>query len=247
MKKKKTARTSKKAVKKTAKPVKKTSAKQKRMAKMAKEMEKAMYAMKFYPVAVDEKSKMAAMQHLEKTYREGDDTVRQMLLYMVHENLAGSMELKIMHTPDYFRAKNPSMQPPQQRMSVYRAIFNYNTSLEGLVDLIRMLGRFHGDDAAKLLTYHYSFLCAAENEATHVLRGAILEALGMSESKYALLALLSYARYTDSERTFNRVVGALIEWEGRLDKLDVPKKEKQIIRDKLKEIITSEFRGSHYG
>ena len=236
-----------KAAKKTAEKEKKPTTAQKEMTRKAKEMERAIYALKFYPVAVDENAKRESIERLEKTYREGSETVRQMLLYLVHENLAGSMELKVMHTQEYFKVKHPSLEPSQQRMSVYRAIFNYNTSLEGLTELIRMVGRFHGDDAAKLLTYHYSLLCTAENEATHVLRGAILEALGASQSKYALLALLTYARYTDNDRTLNRIVSALIEWEGRLDKLKLPAKEKQIIQDKLKEIITSEFRGSHYG
>ena len=132
MKKKKSGKP-KEAKKKEKKKV--PSPEQKEMARKAKEMEKAMYAMKFYPVAVNEQSKMEAIEKLEKTYREGNETVRQMLLYMVHENLATSMELKVMHTPEYFRMKNPSSQPPQQRMSVYRAIFNYNTSLEGLAKL----------------------------------------------------------------------------------------------------------------
>ncbi|MEW6748501.1 MAG: hypothetical protein AB1295_02230 [Candidatus Micrarchaeota archaeon] len=228
-------------------PQKEATPEQKEMAAKAKDMETAIYALKFYPVAVNEHSKDEAVAKLERVYREGNETVRQMLLYMIHENLAGSMELKIMHTQEYFRMKNPSLQAPQHRMNVYRAIFNYNTSLEGLAEMISFLGRLHGDDAAKLLTYHYSFLCSVENEAVHVLRAAILEALGASESKYALTALLAYARYTDSERTFNRVVSALIEWEGRLDKLNLPEKEKQDILGKLKEIITSEFRGSHYG
>jgi hypothetical protein len=167
---------------------------------------------------------------------------------MVHDTLATSTDLKTIHTLDYFRMKNPSQEASAQRVSVYRAMFNYNTSIEGLTELIRLLGRLRGgDDSAKLLTYHFSHLCAIESEANHMLRGAILEALGESESKYALTALLDYARYTDSERTFNRIVVALSKWEPKLDALKMPGKEKQDILKRLKKIVTSEFGGSHYG
>ncbi|MEW6036490.1 MAG: hypothetical protein AB1529_07805 [Candidatus Micrarchaeota archaeon] len=226
----------------------KTDAGQQEMAALLKETESAMFAIRFYPVAVNEQAKDEAVAKLESVYSKGSETVRQMLLYMLHESLATSVDLKVMHTLDYFKVKTPGVEPSQQRMSVYRAIFNYNTSLEGLIELIKLLGRLRGsDDAAKLLTYHFSHLCSYENEASHVLRAAVLGALGESESRYALLALLDYAHYTDNERTFNRVVSALVEWEGKIGSLKMPEKEKAKIREMLKEIITSEFRGSHYG
>ncbi|MFH0736997.1 MAG: cell envelope integrity protein TolA [Candidatus Micrarchaeota archaeon] len=220
---------------------------QQEMTAKLKEMESAMFALRFYPVAVNASSKDEAVKKLERIYNESNETVRQMLLYMVHENLSTSMDLKLIHTLEYFKMKNPGMDPSQQRMNVYRAIFNYNTSLEGLTEVIRMLGRLEGDDAAKLLTYHYSHLAFVENEATHVLRAAILDALGGSSSRYALMTLLEYARYTDNERVFGRIVSALMGWEERLDRLKMSDKEKGKIRNELKKIITSEFGGSHYG
>ncbi|HSB47725.1 MAG TPA: hypothetical protein VLD37_06970 [Candidatus Bilamarchaeum sp.] len=213
-----------------------------------KEIEGAMYALKFYPVAVKEEAKDEAVKKLADIYQKGNDTVRQMLLYMLHEVLSSSMDLKTMHTLDYFKAKYPTQDPSSLRVHVYRAMFNYNTSLEGLIEVIMFLGRLRGsDDAVKLLTYHFSHLCSVENESSHMLRSAILDALGDSESRYALDALLDYAKYTDSERTFNRIVESLVKWEEKIATLKVPETEKQEIRSRLKEIITSDFGGSHYG
>jgi hypothetical protein len=213
-----------------------------------KEIEGAMYSLKFYPVAVREEAKDEALKKLADIYMKGNDTVRQMLLYMLHEVLSTSMDLKIMHTLDYFKAKHQNQDPSSLRVHVYRAMFNYNTSLEGLIEVIRFLGRLRGnDDAVKLLTYHFSHLCSAESESTHMLRSAILDALGESESRYALNSLLEYARYTDSERTFNRIVEALVRWEDKIGSLKIPDAEKDKIRLRLKEIITSDFGGSHYG
>jgi hypothetical protein len=220
---------------------------QQKMVAVLKEIESALFALKFYPVAVKEEAKDAAAKKLVEIHAKGNETVRQMLLYMIHEVLATSAELKIMHTHDYFKMKNPGVDPSHLRVNVYRAMFNYNTSLEGLTEIIRLLGSFRGsDDAVKVLTYHFSHLAAQENEAHHILRGAILETLGETESKYAFYALLDYARYTDNERTFNRVVSAIAKWEDKLEKLDVSEHRKHELRLRIKEIITSDFGGSHY-
>ncbi len=213
-----------------------------------KEIEGAMFAIKFYPVAVDEKSKDEAVEKLAKAYNKGSETIRQLIIYMIHEALAASAELKVMHNFEYAKAKNPVLDPTQLRMSVYRSMFNYNTSLEGLVEMVRLLGTLKGsDDAAKLLTYHFSHLCSSENEANHILRAAILDALGKSDSHYALRSLLEYARYNDNERTFQRIIGALVDWDEKIDKLKIPEKEKKKLRENLQELMTKDRGGTHYG
>lgn len=212
-----------------------------------KEIENAMYSIRFYPVAVNEEAKRNAVKKLEEIYEKGNETVHQLMLYMLHENLATNIELKITHTYDYFKMKKQDLEPSQIRINVYRAMFNYNTSIEGLVEIIKLLGRLRGDDAAKLLTYHFSHLCASENEATHMLRAAILEALGKSDSQYALRALIDYADYSDNDRTFGRIVSALNEWNKKIDKTKMTPQEKQAIREKMKEYMSRESSENHYG
>lgn len=212
-----------------------------------KEIEKSLFEIKFYPVAVSEEAKDAAVEKIVSIYNSGSETIRQLVIYMIHESLAHSAEIRIMHNYEFFKQKNPALDPAQLRVNVYRAIFNYNTSIEGLSELIGLLGRLRGsDDAAKLLTYHFTNLSTMESEANHMLRAAIIEALGKSESHYALEALLNYAHYSDSERTFSRVVSALAEWDKKIDKLKLPGKDKVRLRSKLKELMSREF-GGHYG
>jgi len=220
------------------------------MSDAIKELEKAIFAIKFYPVAVDKKTKNEAIEKLTKMYEKGNETIRQLMLFMIHENLTESLNLKMMHNSEYFRFKKPKAEAAEVRMSVYRAMFNYTTSIEGIIALIRFLGELKGsDDAAKLLTYHFSHLSFYENEATHIIRAAIVEALGKCDSKYALDALLEYARYTDTEKTYHRIVSALTEWEGKLDSVKMKKPEREELKAKLKEVVTREFTGSrsHYG
>jgi hypothetical protein len=226
---------------------KKKSDEQKKVEAAVKNIEKAVFAIRFYPVAVDEEAKKKAMEDLVEIHNKGNDTIRQMVLYMVHENLSKASEFKITHTFDYFKSKSPMTEPSKLRMKVYRAMFNYNTSIEGTSDLIRLLSRLEGNDAAKLLTYHYSRAITHENECNHILRAAIIEALGKSESQYALKALLEYAKYSESERTLNRLLGALIEWENKIDKLKISKKQKESLKAELHEVMAKEPGGMHYG
>ncbi|VVC04810.1 Uncharacterised protein [Candidatus Bilamarchaeum dharawalense] len=220
---------------------------QEEMNATVKEIENAMYALRFYPVAANEEAKNKAVEKLDEIYSKGNETIKQLMLYMIHENLAASSDLKIMHTYDYFKMKNPTLDPGQTRINVYRAMFNYHTSIEGLVEMVNLLGRMQGDDAAKLLTYHFSHLCAYESEANHMIRASILEALGNSESLYALRALLNYAKYNDNDRTFGRVVSALILWDKKMDKTKMTDHEKQAVRTKMKEYMNRDQSENHYG
>ena len=212
-----------------------------------KEIEKALFAIRFYPVAVDEKAKMDAVKKLIKIHNSGDDTVRQLLLYMVHETIAKTAEFRVMHTHEYMKMKNADKDPSHVRMGVYRAIFNYNTSIEGACELYYLLGKLNKDDAAKLLTYHYTRLCTMENEANHMLRSAIIRALGSSESIYALNALLEYVKLVDSDRSIKSIISALSKWNGKVDKMKLSAKEKAKIKERLHETMTEETGGRHYG
>jgi predicted LPLAT superfamily acyltransferase len=216
-------------------------------AKALKDIEKALFAIRFYPVAVDEEAKNLAIEKLASVHNKGNDTVRQMVLYMIHEALAKTSEFRVMHTQEYFKMKEQK-DSSQSRMSVYRAIFNYNTSVEGACELYLLLGRLNMDDAAKLLTYHYSRLCAMENESNHMLRSAVVEALGVSESRYALNSLLEYAKYSDNERNLSRILAALYEWQNKIEVMKLKQSEKDELKARMQEVIRKkETGGTHYG
>ncbi|MBN1170199.1 hypothetical protein JXA56_04180 [Candidatus Micrarchaeota archaeon] len=170
-----------------------------------------------------------------------------MILYMIHESIAKYAEFRITHTYDYFKHKMPTQEPAQLRMNVYRSMFNYNSSIEGIIELLGMLADFKGNDAAKLLTYHYARACTHESECNNTLRAVILDALGRSTSDYALKSLLQYAKYAENERTVSRIVAALLKWEGKIDALKINAREKGKVRKMLHEVITKEVGGTHYG
>lgn len=218
-----------------------------KFAQKAKELEQAIFSIKFYPVAVKADAKDAAKEVLKENYRKEDETTRQLVLYMLHEALSQSGEMKTMFNFENFKRKFPNADPAQLRINVYRSMFNYNFSLEGLMELIKLLGELGDDDASKVLTYHFSFLSSIEVESAHMLRNAIIEALGNSQSAYALNCLIEYAKYTDNERLFQRIAAELMKWDARFEELKLPKKDKDRLRVELDKIFTLELGGTHYG
>lgn len=213
-----------------------------------KQIETALMTIRLYPVAATQKAKEDSVLVLVSTFENSDDTLKQLILNALHEHICQFVELKFVHNFDYFKSKFPNTDPSQLRMNVYRSMFNYNTSLEGLIDLIRIVGELkNSDDSAKLLTYHFSHLASFESEVSHMLRSAVLESLGKSNSKYALNSLLEYAKYTDNERTFHRVCSALGEWSEKLDVTKFSQKEKDSFREQITKILSSDFGSSHYG
>lgn len=220
---------------------------EKSMDEIVKDIEKNIFSLKFYPVAVDEDSKNEAVTNILKLYKDGNETVRQLILFMLHESLSQYFEFKTVHVYDYFKAKNPHDEPARLRMEVYRAMFNYNTSAEGLMEIITLLGKMsENDDAAKLLTYHYSRVSAIETEAHLMLRNSIINALGESNSPYALSALLQYAKYTDNERTFQRIMAAIGKWSEKIHTIKISEGKRKKLKKELEEVIR-EFKTTHYG
>jgi hypothetical protein len=214
---------------------------------LLKEIEKAMRSVKLYPVAVNEAAKDAAVESLRKAYSKGGDSVRQHVLFLINEMIAQASDMRTVKTYEYFRAKAPKQAPGALRMSVYREMFDYTSSVEGLVELVLLLGELEGNEPAKLLSHFFSSLCASDSELNRMLRNATIEALGSSDSPYALKALMEYARLTDSDKLFGRMVGALSEWAGKIDTVELPADEKQEMKDELKDLMAKEEKPTQYG
>lgn len=218
-----------------------------RMGVIMKELDKAFFTIKFYPVASKEEAKNEAIAKIETYYKNEDEAIKQIILFMIHESIAQASDMRTMHDIEHFKRKMPAADPGQLRINVYRSMFNYNNSLEGIVEFISLLSRLNGDDAAKLLTYHFTFFCSIESESMKMLKNAVIDALGKSSSRYALYALLSYAKITDNDSTLGRIASALTEWDSKLDGLKISKKEKDRIIAETQYIMNLERGESHYG
>lgn len=219
----------------------------KKTAALLKKIDEAFFTFRFYPVAVKADAKKEAFEFLQQTYKTGDEPVRQLILYQFHEHLSKAQELKTMQNFEFFKRLNPNAEAAQLRIQVYRSMFNYHSSLEGLVELLHLLGNLGGDDAAKLLTHHLSFYSNIETEGMHLLRNAAIDALAHCPSPYAIRSLIRYVRYVDNEALLHRILDALGQVDKKLDTLKLPVWEKKKLREEIAHVLSQESKGTHYG
>lgn len=213
-----------------------------------KKIDRAIISLKLYPVAVSDEDKTESLKKIVKIYGESNDSLRQHILMVIYEHICEANELRSLRNIEYFKAKNPKATPGAIRMNVYKDMFNYNTSLDGLVELIHLLGELEGRGPAKLLTHLFTHFCSNEVEMSKVLRNATIEALAKSSSSYALKALLRYTDYSDNEKILARLGNALMEWGEKIDDLSISDEDKHRLKHKLQEsLMREDVSGKQYG
>ncbi len=210
-------------------------------------VDEAVLKFNMYPVITTEETKNASLATLKKIYSEGKNEIKQVILYMMHEMILQFSEYRIPKNFEYFRKKFPQTEAMQLRMNVYKGMFDYSNSLEGLIEIINLLGEFGDNDSVKVLTRHFSFFCAFDgSEGSHILKNAVINALGASKSIYALNALLSYIKNVENERLIDRIIYAIIMWKEKIHKLKIAQKKKNELMAEINEIIFLEKDGGHY-
>ena len=197
--------------------------------------ERGMIEFFLYPVAKNRMDREAAKKVMVESYVHGDEVVKQFILFLAHEQLSRAAGLKAMHNFAHYRKMLPKDAGGDTiRKAVYRSIFNYTTSIEGLVGLLGFLGELGDTGAAKLLSYHLSYYSSMDSPALQVLRNATLDALMHCESPYAIDALLAYAKY--GERN-DRALYAIRGWEKKLPKSGLSAEEKKFYAKQIAELF----------
>lgn len=206
--------------------------------------ERAMIEFFLYPVAKNRSEKKAAKRVIVESYVAGDEVVKQFILFLAHEQLSRGAGLRMMHNFAHFRKLMPKdTDVGEVRKAVYRSMFNYTTSLEGLVELIEFLGELGDEGAAKLLSYHLSYYSSMDSPALGILRNAVLNALGECTCTYALDSLLAYSKY--SERP-TRAAYALNKWEKKLGKSGLSAEEKKEYAKEIAKVMGRKERHEYY-
>ena len=128
------------------------------------------------------------------------------------------------------------------RKAVYRSMFNYTTSTEGVSELLSLLGEIGDNGAAKLISYHLSYYSIYDGPAMQALRNASMDALKNCHSHYALEVLLNYAKY--SERN-ERAIYALGEWKSKLEHTKMSAEEKKMYKKQIDELLVTGGKEKH--
>ena len=248
-KKAKKAKAPKKKPEPKKEPKKKLSKKEKKLiderGRLMKEGDRALSALLTYPVLRKREELEENRKKLLSIYRKGDAVVKQFLLFVIHEQLSRAAEMKVMQNFAFFkRIKGEAASVVDVRRAVYRSMFNYTTSLEGLAYLLSILGEIGDDYASKVLSHHLSYYMAMEAPSLQMLRNSAIEALVECNSLYALDALLSYAKYSEKN---DRFLFALSEWERKLLEMKIPQKTRDEYIEEIHSLILGEHeKSAHY-
>jgi len=198
--------------------------------------ERSMIEFFLYPVAKNRMERDAAKKIMVESYVRGDDVVKQFILFLAHEQLSRAAGMKVMHNFSHYKKLFPKeAKGGDVRKAVYRTIFNYTTSVEGIVELIEFIGELGDTEAAKLLSYHLSYYSSMDSPALQVLRNATFDSLAHCNSPYALETILSYAKYAERN---DRARYALGQWEKKLDKIDLSAEEKKHYAKEIAKVYT---------
>lgn len=236
-----------KKISKKKKVKSKKESKEQKVQKELNELNKLFVTMSFYPVAVDGTKKEEARAQIIKKYKSGKDYMQQNILHLIYENLTQYTELKSAMNYGFFKSKNPEESPAKLKLSVYKSMFNYYSSLEGSLDLISLLGELGDLPSAKLLTHLFNYYSGRESERFKTLRNAVIDALGSCTSTYALGSLLLYAKNVESERLFQRVIESLVAWEDKLGSLPISPEERMKLKRGLEEFLSIVKSEGHSG
>lgn len=206
--------------------------------------ERAMIEFFLYPIAKNRGEKEAAKKVMVESYVKGDEVVKQFILFLAHEQLSRAAGIRMMHNFAHYRKTLPKeAKAGDIRKAVYRTIFNYTTSLEGLTELIAFLGELGDEGAAKLLSYHLSYYSGMEAPVLQVLRNATLDALSECNSPYALETILAYAKYAEKPE---RAMWALRKWERKLNTVGLTKEEREYYSNQIAELFVGEKEKHEY-
>lgn len=195
-------------------------------------------SLKYYPVALEESKKESTLSALLEKYKKGEDYYKQTFLYIAYETLVQFSDYREPRNYGFYQKLNPQEKAQRLKLNVYRTMFDYSSSLEGMLELISLLGKINDVPSAKLLTHLFMYYGSRDSLNFKLLRTAVIIALGESNSLYALKSLLSYIKYVDSEDLLNRVIDAIIKWDEKIETLGLPEKETQKLKKELKEILT---------
>ncbi|MFA5050253.1 MAG: hypothetical protein WC501_04565 [Candidatus Micrarchaeia archaeon] len=208
------------------------------LAKDLEELNKMFLTIGFYPVAADITKRDEAKNSIIQKYNKGGDVIKQNIVHLIFENLTQFWDFRVPFNFGFFKSKFPNEEPKKLKLSTYRAIFNFYSSIEGSIFLISLLGELKDTTSAKLLTHLFNYYSAFDSERFRMLRIAIIDALGESDSDYAIRTLITYANNTDSDRLTHKIFSVLMKWDEKIDSFKWESSEKRKIKKSLNELIS---------
>ncbi|MEM2948286.1 MAG: hypothetical protein QXY05_04090 [Candidatus Anstonellales archaeon] len=202
-----------------------------------------------YPVFTDYEKKEEAKKALIKMYKKEDQVIKNTILFILHEKLCSAKEYRDFHNFEGMKMRYKEEDANKVRQGIFRRVFDYAGSLEGIFETFDILGKFDDVFSIKLVSYHLSRYMLVNSFETQVLSEKAISVLGESNNTYALRVLLSLAPFFyGKEKVVPIMIDALSTWAEKLDRLKMSEKEKNELKKEIKKYIEmEEKRVEYYG
>jgi len=191
-----------------------------------------------YPVFTDYRKKEEAKKALINLYKKEDQVIKNTILFILHEKLCAAKEYRDFHNFEGMRMRYKDEDANKVRQRIFRSVFDYAGSLDGIFETFEILKNFDDVFSIKLMNYHLSRYMLVNSFETQLLSEKVLNVLGESNNPYALRVLLSIAPFAyEREKMVPVIVNALSIWAEKIDKIKMNKKEKKELKNEIKKYI----------
>ncbi len=189
-----------------------------------------------YPVETTWDEKEKAKRDLIRLYNKSTTKIRGFIIFHLHEKMS-----KVKRFRDFITVadiKRNSNGPINIGLELTE-IFDYPSSIDGIIDFMDVIKRIDDILVLKLLSYHISrYMFIPPNNASKVLLSRSIEILGESKNPYALQIIIdTFPSVGDRMDITPAYVEAAKKWMSKVKDIDMPKDMRNRYVKKLKEIL----------
>ncbi|MGB9719443.1 MAG: hypothetical protein ACPL06_02520 [Candidatus Anstonellales archaeon] len=212
-----------------------------------KEIDKLIITIYNYPVFTEYEKKEEAKKNLIKMYKNEDQVIKNTILFILHEKLCTAKEYRDFHNFEGMKMRYKEEDANKIRQGIFRRVFDYSGSLDGIFETLDILGKFDDVFSIKLVSYHLSRYMLVNSFETQILSEKAMSILGESNNTYALRVLLSIAPFVyGKERIVPIVADALSVWAEKIDRIKMNEKERNELKKEIKKYIEMEEKRIEY-
>lgn len=213
---------------------------QKRIEKI-REIDRLIITIYNYPAFTGYKKKEEAKKALVRMYKNGDQIIKNTILFILHEKLCAVKEYRDFHNFEGMKMRYKEDDANKVRQGIFRRIFDYSGSLDGIFETFELLGKFDDVFSIKLVSYHLSRYMLVNSFETQMLSEKAISILGESSNIYALRVLLFLAPFIyGKEKIIPVMADALLMWAEKVDRIKMSEKERSRLKKEIKKYVEME-------
>ncbi|MEM4296536.1 MAG: hypothetical protein QXI89_00480 [Candidatus Anstonellales archaeon] len=185
-----------------------------------------------YPVALSWADKESLKKELVEIYKKNDDVIKGYIIAIINERLSSFRYFRDFLSMSLAKERGQNIKAED----ITTAVLDYTSSFDGIDDFLSLLLNFDDTLSLKLLSFHLTRYLNLNTQESRLLSLRAIKGLGQSKNSYAAQLLIVLSDITKDE-LLAAVLDSLKQWEEKLDKIKIDKKEKEKIKEEISKIF----------